>query len=257
MRPELVQQPELASQYGYDVMLAVDLSKSMAALDFAKNGSRITRLHAVKMVVDKFIQQRQGDRVGLIVFGEAAYQYVPLTFDLAAVSQQLQQLTVGMAGDSTAIGDAIGLAIKNLQQRQGERLLIFLTDGADNTSKIPPLQAAKLASQHKIKIYTIGVGSNGLVPIRDDDGNLAMLEGTLDEKLLKNIADLTGGIYARATSKLDLEAIYQQINKLEQHEGLSKIVMIRSTLHYYPLGLALLILLSLLISYRRSLYVLS
>ncbi len=254
MRPELVKQPELASRYGYDVMLAVDLSKSMGALDFSKGGSRITRLHAVKEVVDKFIQQRRGDRLGLIVFGESAYPYVPLTFDIDSVSLQLQQLKVGMAGDSTAIGDAIGLTIKSLQHRAGEHILILLTDGADNSSRIPPLQAAKLAAKHKIKIYTIGVGTQGLVPIRDDDGNLVMLEGTLDEKLLTNIADLTGGVYSRATNKTSLEKIYSQINKLEQHEGKSKVVMIRSTLHYFSLGCALIVLAGLLIIYRRCIY---
>lgn len=254
MRPELVKQPELTSQYGYDVMLTVDLSKSMGALDFAKSGSRITRLQAVKDVVAKFVEQRQGDRLGLIVFAAAAYPYVPLTYDLASVSQQLQQLTLGMAGDYTAIGDAIGLAIKSLQHRKGERILILLTDGADNASKIPPLQAAKLAAKHNIKIYTIGMGTNGMVPIRDDDGNLVMFNGVLDEALLIDIAKVTGGIYSRATNKTKLEAIYQQINKLEQHESASKVVMIRSSLHYFPLGAALIILLGLLILYRRYSY---
>ena len=255
MRPQIVQQPEFANENGYDMMLAVDLSKSMAALDFAKGSTRITRLHAVQDVINKFVQQRQGDRLGLIVFAEAAYSYVPLTFDINSVSQQLQQLAVGMAGDSTAIGDAIGLAIKNLQHRQGERILILLTDGADNASRVPPLQAAKLAAKHKIKIYTIGVGSNGMVPIRDDDGNLVMFEGILDEKLLKQIAKITGGIYSQATNKTALENIYTQINTLEQQSGVSKVIMIRTTLHYIPLGAALLVLLVLLLLHRRNLYV--
>jgi Ca-activated chloride channel family protein len=253
MRPEIVQTPQYTKQYGYDLLLAVDLSRSMSALDFAKHGSRITRLEAVKEVVDKFVQQRQGDRLGLIVFAAAAYPYVPLTFDIASVSQQLQQLTVGMAGDSTALGDAIGLAVKNLQHRKGERILILLTDGEDNASSIPPIQAAKLAAKHKIKIYTIGVGSNGMVPIRDNDGNLVVIGGVLDEKLLKEIANLTGGIYSRATTKYNLEKIYQQIDKLEQHESQSKVVIIRTSLHCYSLGCALLVLLCLLIMYKRYL----
>lgn len=254
MRPEIVQTPQYTKQYGYDLLLAVDLSRSMSALDFSKHGARITRLEAVKEVVDKFVQQRQGDRLGLIVFAAAAYPYVPLTFDIAAVSQQLQQLTVGMAGDSTALGDAIGLAVKNLRHRQGERILILLTDGEDNASSIPPIQAAKLAAKHKIKIYTIGVGSNNMVPMRDNDGNLMVIAGVLDEKLLKQIAKLTGGIYSRATTKDNLAKIYQQIDKLEQHESQSKVVVIRNTLHYYPLGGALLVLLCLLIMYIRYWY---
>lgn len=251
MRPEMVHEPQYTKQYGYDLMLAVDLSRSMSALDFYKNGSRVTRLQIVKEVVDKFVQQRRGDRLGLIIFAAAAYPYVPLTFDIDSVSQQLKQLSVGMAGDSTSLGDAIGIAVKNLRHREGQRILILLTDGEDNTSSIPPLKAAKLAAKHKIKIHTIGVGTSGMVPIRDNDGNLVIMEGVLDEKLLKEIAKLTGGIYSRATTKASLEKIYREIDKLERHEEASRVVIIRTTLHYYPLGCALLILLSLLIMYRR------
>lgn len=251
MRPEIVQTPQFTKQYGYDLMLAVDLSRSMSALDFTKDHSQVTRLQAVKEVVAKFVQQRRGDRLGLIVFAAAAYPYVPLTFDIAAISRQLEQLVVGMAGDSTALGDAIGLAVKNLQHKKGEKILIILTDGDDNSSSIAPLQAAQLAAKHHIKIYTIGVGSNGMVPIRDNDGNMVLINSSLDEKLLKKIAKITGGNYSRATDTNSLKKIYQQIDKLEQHEGINKVVMIRTTLHYYFLGCALIALLGLLLMYRR------
>ena len=254
MRPEAIEKPEITSQYGYDVMLAIDLSNSMSALDFSKNGARITRLHAVKEVVAKFVEQRRGDRVGLIVFAKSAYTYVPLTFDIDSANLQLQNLAVGMAGDSTSIGDAIGVAIKNLQARHGARILILLTDGADNSSSIPPLQAAKLAAKHNIKIYTVGVGSNGLVPMRDPNGNLIMVEAMLDEKLLAEIAELTHGLYARATNKTDLAAIYQQIDKLEKHEGASQVLLLRNSLHYYPLCGAVVVLLALIIICRRDIH---
>lgn len=252
MRPEIVQDPQYTKQYGYDLMLAVDLSRSMSALDMTQGGSNVTRLQVVKEVVDKFVQQRRGDRLGLLVFGAAAYPYVPLTYDIDTVSKQLQLLTVGMAGDSTAIGDVIALAVKNLQHRKGQRILILLTDGEDNASVITPKQALKLAIKYHIKIHTIGVGSSGTVPLRDKDGNIVMYNLVLDEKLLHEIADTTGGIYARATSKHGLEKIYQQIDMLEKHEEASHTVIIRSSLHYYLLGAVLLILLALLIMYRRN-----
>ena len=252
MRPEWVNKALSTERYTYDLLLAVDLSQSMNALDFSQDGHKITRWQATKQVVDQFIQQRDGDRIGLLVFGEQAYPYVPLTFDAASVSQQLKQLMVGMAGDATSIGDAIGLAVKNLQHRKGEKILILVTDGEDTASQIPPLQAAKLAAKHGIKIYTIGVGSNGMVPIQDRNGQITMFEAHLDEGLLKEIAKITGGLYAKAISGKSLEEIYEKINSLEKNLSKDKVVRIRTSLHQVPLGLALLSLVTLItLSWRQ------
>jgi Ca-activated chloride channel family protein len=250
MRPELLDQFTPLLSNGYDLMLAVDLSGSMQALDYTKkNGEQASRLEAVKSVVGDFISQRQGDRVGLILFSSMAYLHVPLTLDALSVRKMLNNAMVGEAGDMTAIGDAIGLAVGTLRDRpEKSRIVVLLTDGGDNSSTIPPLAAAKLAQQYGIRIYTIGVGTQGLVPIPDDLGQIQMEQFDLDEGLLQKIAAITGGSYFRAADTDALQKIYAQINKLEKTQAEARSYVTRRSLYRYPLGgaLALLFLLSLL-----------
>jgi Ca-activated chloride channel family protein len=255
MRPEFVDQFASLRNSGYDLLLAVDLSGSMQALDYAKkNGEQASRLEVVKSVVGDFVDQRQGDRVGLILFGSSAYLHVPLTLDTLSVRKMLDNAAVGEAGDMTAIGDAIGLAVRTLRDRpEKSRIVVLLTDGGDNASTIPPLAAAKLAQQYGIRIYTIGVGSQGLVPIPDDMGQIQMEQFDLDEGLLQNIASMTGGSYFRATDTNALQKIYAQINKLEKTRAETRSYVIRRSMYRYPLGcaLALLFALSLLPIFPR------
>lgn len=246
MQPEIVNQLKQVKNKGYDLMLGVDISLSMQAVDFSTPSKTISRLDATKDVVSKFVLGRQGDRVGLITFGESAYLHVPLTLDTVSVSRMLNDTVSGMAGNATAIGDAIGLSVRTLRERpEGSRVLILLTDGEDNSSSIPPLEAAKLAKQYGIRIYTIGVGKNGLVPIPTQFGGYGMAQTSIDEGLLKKIAALTGGQYFLATDQKALESIYSRINKLEKTESNETIFLIREPLYYYPLGLAMLLLLLL------------
>ena len=257
MGPQLVDQFLPLPNTGYDLMLAVDLSGSMLALDYTQNGEQVSRVTVVKSVVSDFVRQRQGDRVGLILFGSMAYLHVPLTLDTLSVRKMLDNTMVGEAGDTTAIGDAIGLAVRNLRDRpEKSRVIILLTDGGDNASTIPPLAAAKLAQQYGIRIYTIGVGSQGPVPIPDASGQIVMAQFDLDEGLLQKIADMTGGSYFRAADTEALQKIYAKINKLEKTSAETRSYMIRRPLYRYPLGsaLVLLFLLSLLPVLRKARY---
>jgi len=252
MQPEKVDQYRQQKTVGYDLMLAVDISGSMQAVDFSTATQVISRLDATKDVVGKFVRGRQGDRVGLVTFGEHAYLHVPLTLDTIAVSKMLNDTVSGMAGNATAIGDAIGLSIKTLRERPvGSRVLILLTDGDDNASSIPPLEAARLAKQYGIRIYTVGIGKNGPVPFPDKFGRYGMAEVRMDENLLKEIARVTDGQYFRATDQQVLESIYAKINNLEKTESNETIFLIREPLYYYPLGLGMLLLLILVFVYAK------
>lgn len=249
MGPELVDEFTQLRNKGYDLMLAVDLSGSMQALDYTKDGEQASRLDVVKAVVSDFVRQRQGDRVGLVLFGSMAYLHVPLTLDTLSVRKMLDNTMVGEAGDTTAIGDAIGLAVRNLRDRpEKSRIIILLTDGGDNASTIPPLAAAQLAKEYHIRVYTIGVGSQGPVPIPDESGQIQMAQFDLDEGLLQKIANMTGGSYFRAADTEALQKIYAQINRLEKTSAETHSYMIRRPLYRYPLGaaLALLFVLALL-----------
>lgn len=248
MQPEKVDQFTQVKTQGYDLMLAVDISSSMQAIDMSTALKTISRLDATKEVVKKFVRGRQGDRVGLITFGESAYLHVPLTLDTLSVSKMLDDIAPGMAGNATAIGDAIGLSVRNLRDRpEGSRVLVLLTDGEDNSSSIPPLEATKLAKQYGIKIYTIGIGKNGAVPFPTNFG-YQMATVSMNEDLLKEIAETTGGKYFLATDRNGLESIYAQINSLEKTESNENIFFIRDPLYRYPLSLSALFLLFYLLS---------
>ena len=178
MRPELIDTSNQTNRKGYDIMMAVDISLSMNLLDFSTKEKKVTRLDVVKEVVSNFIKTRHGDRLGLILFGEHAYLQVPMTLDSFAMLHMLNNSIAGMAGPSTAIGDAIGIAIAELRRRTSEsKVFILLTDGTDNSSNLPPLEAAQIAEKYGIRIYTIGVGSDNTMSSElamQTDGNLVL-----------------------------------------------------------------------------------
>lgn len=255
MRPQIVDQMSEVEHQGYDIILAVDLSGSMRALDFATEDNMVNRLDVAKDVVADFVLDRRHDRNGLVLFGDYAYQYAPLTPDTQAIAKMLKDTVTSMAGDGTAIGDAIGLSVKALRARpEGSRIVILLTDGEDTASSIPPPQAAKLAQDYGIKIHTIGIGSNGLVPYPDQYGRIVMADMRLDEKLLQQIADTTGGTYYRVTDPQALKKVYDEINHLEKSKSETRRYLIRTPLYRYPLGMALacLLLMALIPVFQRA-----
>lgn len=245
MRPQWLEQHTEVKTRGYDLMLAVDASRSMEALDFTVEGRQVTRMAVIKGVVGRFITRRQGDRIGLVLFGDQAFVLTPLTLDTAAVRAQLEGVAPRMAGDATAIGDAIGLAVKKLRERPDEsRVLVLLTDGENTAGTLPPRLAAQLARQHNIRIYTIGVGSKGLVPFVED-GRMTQVRMEIDEELLREVAAVTDGAYFRATDTRALEEIYERIDALEKTEADSLSMWIPTPLYRWPLLMALAALLAI------------
>ncbi len=245
MRPQWLEPYTEVRTEGYDLMLAVDTSRSMEALDFSVDNRQVTRMAVIKGVLGRFIKAREGDRIGMVVFGSQVYVLSPMTLDVQAVHVLVDSIVARMAGDGTAIGDAIGLSVKKLRERpEGSRVLILVTDGENTEGSLPPKLAAQLAAQEGIRIYTIGVGSKGLVPFFEN-GQLTKVKMEIDEDLLTEIASLTGGAYFRATDTDALEKIYQRIDALEKTQAESRTVMLPQPLYRWPLGLALLILLLL------------
>jgi Ca-activated chloride channel homolog len=227
---------------GRDLMLAVDLSGSMQEEDFIMKGQKVNRLVATKYVAGDFIDRRIGDRIGLILFGEQAYLQTPLTLDRETVRTLLYESAIGLAGQSTAIGDAIGLAVKRLRKHEdSNRVLILLTDGANTSGIVEPLEAADLAAGEGLKIYTIGVGADEMI-VRSFFGNRKVNPSAdLDEETLTAIAKKTGGLYFRARDTEELEKIYQALDKLEPIERDVKRFRPRQSLYYWPLSLAFVI----------------
>lgn len=225
---------------GRDLMLAVDLSGSMQEEDFIIKDQRVNRLTATKWVAGQFIERRLGDRLGLILFGEQAYLQTPLTFDRVTVKTLLDESAIGLAGQSTAIGDAIGLAVKRLRhQDEKSRVLVLLTDGANTAGAVQPLEAADLAAREGLKIYTIGIGADEMI-VRSFFGARKINPSTdLDEKTLKAIADKTGGRYFRARDTKELEKIYDLLDKLEPVEKDVQRFRPQTALFYWPLAAAL------------------
>jgi len=245
MQPRWLEPHTEVRTEGYDLMLAVDTSRSMTALDFSHDNRPVSRMAVVKGVMDRFIANRKGDRVGLVIFGNQAFVQSPLTFDLDAVRRVLEEITPGMAGDATAMGDAVALSIKKLRERPpGSRVLLLVTDGESTAGLIPPLQAAALATREGVRIYTIGVGSNQEeVMIQGTDGQYRNESDIgLDEETLKRLARATGGEYYRATDTRALEEIYGKIDTLEKTEAETRTTLVPYPLFRWPLGAALLLL---------------
>jgi Ca-activated chloride channel homolog len=236
---------------GRDLMLAVDLSGSMEEEDFVINDKRVNRLYATKVVAGEFIERRIGDRLGLILFGEQAYLQTPLTFDRTTVKTLLYESAIGLAGQRTAIGDAIGLAVKRLrEQDEQSRVLVLLTDGANTSGEVEPMAAADIAAREGLKIYTIGIGADEMI-VRSFFGSRRINPSAdLDEITLINIADKTGGKYFRARDTEQLEGIYRILDKLEPIEKDVQRFRPQTALFYWPLTVALVLILILL--YLRS-----
>ena len=241
-RPEWLGEPIEQAVSGRDLMLAVDLSGSMEIQDFVLDGRKVDRLTATQFVAGQFIERRAGDRLGLILFGEKAYLQAPLTFDRKTVRVLLDEAVIGLAGDKTAIGDAIGLAVKRLRDNpEGQRVLILISDGANTAGAVAPLQAAELAASAGLKIYTIGVGADEMV-VRDLFGSRRVNPSQdLDEATMKGIAEKTGGRYFRARDLDELEEIYRLLDQLEPVERDKRFYRPRTELYPWPLGAALLL----------------
>jgi Ca-activated chloride channel family protein len=239
-RPQWLGEPIEQAVSGRDLMLAVDLSGSMEERDFIINKRAVDRLTAAKGVAGDFISRRVGDRVGLILFGTQAYLQTPLTFDRKTVMTLLNEAVIGLAGDNTAIGDAIGLAVKRLKNQQANsRVLVLMTDGANTAGEVSPLKAAELAAANHLKIYTIGIGADEMI-VRSFFGNRKVNPSVdLDEKTLRKIAESTGGDYYRARNTGELNNIYMRLDELEPVEKDKQYFRPRSELYYWPLSLAL------------------
>lgn len=250
MRPQWLEPHSEVITHGYDLMLAVDCSRSMEALDFSVDGRPVSRMAVVKGVLGRFIEQRRGDRLGLLVFGDSAFMQSPLTTDTRAVRELLDLAVPRMAGDATAIGDAIALGVKKLKDRPPEaRVLILLTDGENTSGLLPPLEAAQLAVHYGVRIYAIGVGSHGeagdgRVPMMQN-GQLELVRMDIDEDLLKSLSRRTGGAYFRATDTRALEEITARIDALEKTESETRTQMLPTPLYRWPLAAAMLGLLLL------------
>jgi Ca-activated chloride channel family protein len=241
-RPQWLGDPIELAMSGRDLMLAVDLSGSMDIRDYKLNGREVDRLTATKAVAGQFIERRAGDRIGLILFGDRAYLQAPLTFDRKTVHTLLEESAIGLAGEKTAIGDAIGLAVKRLRDNpENQRVLILLSDGANTAGAVQPLQAAELAAKEKLKIYTIGVGADEMI-VRDFFGSRRVNPSEdLDEKTMTALATKTGGRYFRAHDTEELEKIYAMLDELEPVEKDKRYYRPRAELFPWPLGMALVL----------------
>jgi Ca-activated chloride channel family protein len=240
MRPQWLGEPLPVPTSGRQIMLAIDCSGSMASQDMGG----ASRLEIVQIVAGRFIDHRRGDQIGLILFGTRPYLQAPLSADIATVHQFLNEAVVGVAGTQTAIGDAIGLAIKELRERERtggaplhKSVLILLTDGGNDAGVMPPLEAARLAAQTGLRVFTIGVGAS------EEQSLFGLSNGNtdLDVGLLKQIASITGGEYFRANSPESLQAVYRRIRELEPTGGNKQWLRPAAEWFSWPLALALLL----------------
>jgi Ca-activated chloride channel homolog len=220
-RPQRTHSRTEVTANGIDIVLGLDISGSMQALDFMVNNYRVNRIAVVKSVVSKFIDERPDDRIGLIAFAAAPYIVSPLTLDHDWLQQNLERVNVGIGDDGTAIGSAIAAAVNHLRTTTAKsKVVILLTDGVNNSGKISPLAAAEAARALGVKVYTIGVGVRGKapIPVRDEKGNIHVIMANVDvdEKTLQAVANETGGQFYRATDTDSLQKIYEQINRYEK-----------------------------------------
>ena len=258
-RPVWIGEPVELPESGRDLMLAVDISGSMRIEDMQIGKAMVRRIDAVKQVGAEFISRRKGDRLGLILFGSNAYVQSPLSFDTNTVERFLTEAQIGFAGSETAIGDAIGLAVKRLKERPADsRVLVLLTDGQDTASTVKPLDAAQLAASLGIRIYTIGIGADELTRTGLFGSSFGSRQvnpsAELDEKGLQEIARVTDGEYFRARNPQELATIYEILDELEPVEQEATTYRPRQALGYLPLLGALL--LSFLLALRHLWYAL-
>jgi Ca-activated chloride channel family protein len=232
-RPELVEPPVQKTESTRDLLLAVDISASMDTRDFADpQGRKISRFEAVGLVLRDFIARRKGDRIALVVFGDAPYLQAPFTLDHGLVEQLLGEVKVGMAGQRTMLGDAVGLAIKLFEESKAkQKVAILLTDGNDTGSRVPPAKAAEIAHDHAITIHTVGIGDPAT-----KGGDL------VDTGTLKGLADATGGASFMVLDREELEGIYRKLDEIEKVDLLAATYRPRRPLFHWPLGAATVLL---------------
>ena len=245
MRPVLFGDAVFIPDKARQVMLVLDVSGSMAARDFALNGRRMTRLGATKALAYDFIERRQGDALGLVIFGADPYVYVPLTQDVKTAKELLSEVDFGIADpDGTAIGDALGLALKQMQNIPSDnKVIVFLSDGSANTGVLKPEDALSLAKQMNTKIYTIGLGSDEQIENFGFFARRINPSADLDEQMLKTIANETGGIYFRVKTSEDLKAVYEEIDKMEPVDSNGHFVRPQKDLFWIPLFMSIILFL--------------
>lgn len=215
-KPVWLGEPTKVAPSGRDLLIALDLSGSMKESDMTLNNRSANRLEAAKSVLSGFVEERRGDRIGIIVFGSKAYLQAPLSFDTKTINQLIQETQIGFAGEQTAIGDAIGLSIKSLEDKPSDKkVLILMTDGANTAGRVKPEQAAAFAASQDVRIHTIGIGADRMLVQSFFGSRVINPSSDLDETLLKNIAAQTGGEYFRAKSTEDLKIIYKTLDALE------------------------------------------
>lgn len=246
MRPQYVGDPIEIARDGRNIMLVLDLSESMEAEDMSLAGHTADRLTVAKSVINEFIDKRHNDRIGLVVFGSESFLHAPLSFDHPTIKQFLSDAQIGFAGPKTAIGDAIGLAVKKLiEQTKGERILVLSTDGQNNIGSLEPMQAAEIAKKHGVKIYIVGLGAsrmavNGFFGPTSINPSISLDEA---EPEMKQITAMTGGKYFRAKDQTSLAAIYADIDKLEPTKADPVVLIPRKELFYWPVTLVLALML--------------
>ncbi len=246
-KPQLGNTSTEVQASGIDILLAVDVSGSMEAMDFTLGGRPVNRLEVVKKVVSEFIDERPNDRIGLLAFAGRPYLVSPLTLDHHWLRNRLDALRIGMVEDGTAIGSAIGNGTSRLRdQKAKSRILILLTDGVNNAGSVPPLLAAEAAAALGIKVYTIGAGSRGEapVPVVDSFGRRRLVQAKvdIDEPTLQEVAETTGALYFRATDSASLSSIYQAINSMETTTRSSKSFVSNRELYPFLIVAALFLL---------------
>lgn len=251
-RPQLANERTEVTSEGVDIILAIDTSGSMQALDFKIGGEEVDRLTVVKQVVSDFIKHRISDRIGMVIFGEFAYTQAPLTLDYDVLKSFLDQVEIGAAGDATAIGDGLALSVKRLKDLPSKsKVVILLTDGRSNAGRITPEKAAELAATYGVKVYTIGVGTRGPVPFPEQTffgTRQILVQLDIDEETLQKIANVTGGQFFRATDTEGLKKIYETIDKLEKSEAKVKHFQeYRELFRYFVLPALLLLLLEVVL----------
>lgn len=252
-RPVWFGDPVELPMKGRNLMLAVDLSGSMRTPDYELGGRQVSRLDAIKALAGEFIERRVGDRIGLVLFGTRAYLQTPLTFDRKTVHSLLDESAIGLAGEETAIGDAIGLAVKRLREtNEGDKILILLTDGVSNAGEVAPAKAAELAAKEGITIYTVGIGSEYMKINTLFGTQTVKTPNDLDEDGLREIANATGGRYFRASDTQQLSQIYTLLDKLHPVEQGQQTLRPRTTLFFWPLSLSLLLATLILLASRRG-----
>jgi len=244
-RPQWLHNDEPIKRPGHDMMLAVDISGSMLAQDFINEGRTTSRIDISKTMGQQFLKQRKGDRVGLIAFADDAFTFMPLTTDLTMAHDFLGEISNGLAGERTALGDAIALAADHMRERAARsRILILLTDGSHTAGRVSPESAILLAQEYRLRIYTIGVGTNSTVAFpRGPVQQPLYTELPLNQDLLQRIASETGGQYFHANDSQTLQAIFNEIDKLEPIDIADPTLIPRDEWFWLPLLLALALLL--------------